>query len=281
MQTTQSVGEERCAGYESALSRPFDRKHDRPDAYPCVSILPFRPFMTPSTDTVPLDTMRELSAFTSESTGIPYHPLVRFAEPLFDAYEVESERAVALAEGDEDEAPDELLLVLETARLLWTAFGLPEAQARHAFADVQGLMMPGEHDEQDTAMLHLLLARLEERWHDLGAGDLSVDAAALPFGAVADRYRKLFPPQSDAPAVGASAEDLALFARPLLDAPEVAADLDLLDQRMELAQVLFDLARHHVPFDEQTRAVRDRFPDESDPETLVTDMNLHYVEYFS
>lgn len=238
--------------------------------------------MTPSTDTAPTDTMRELSAFTDETTGIPFHPLVRFAEPLFDAYEVDSERAVALAEGDmEDEAPDELVLVLETARLLWTAFGLPEAQARNAFADVQAMMMPGEHDEQDTAMLHLLLARLEERWHDLGGPTLSTDAEPMPFDALAARYRKLFPPQTDAPAVGASAEDLALFARPLLDAPEVADDLDLLDQRMELAQVLFDLARRHVPFDEQTRAVRDRFPDEADPESLVMEMNLHYVEYFS
>ncbi len=237
--------------------------------------------MSTSTDTALHDPMHELAAFTGGATGIPYESLVRFSAPLFDAYEVDPERAFALADGEEDAAPDELLLVLETARLLWTAFGLPEARARHAFADVQQLMMPGNHDEQETAMLHLLLARLEERWHEANADDLPTDAVPMPYDALAERYRKLFPPETDVPAVGASAEDLALFARPLLDAPEVAADLDLLDQRMELAQVLFDLARHHVPFDEQMQTIRDRFPDESDPETLVTDMNLHYVEYFS
>lgn len=224
-----------------------------------------------------------LAAFVREDTGIPFDPLLRFAEPLFEAYGVDVGRARALRAdaGAGDPEPDELLLVLETSRLVWTAFGLDDAHAPQALADVKALIMPGAHDEQDVAMLHLLLARLEERWHELQARRLpAAGAAPLPFEALAERYRALFPPQDDAPAPAASADELALFARPLLEDPAVADDLDLLDRRMELAQLLFELARQHAPFDEQTRAVRERFPDEAAPEALVMDLNLHYTEHF-
>ena len=184
-----------------------------------------------------------LDALVNAADGIPYDRLVHFARPLFEAYDVEIARADAAAHGGADEAPDDLVLVLDTARLLWSYFALgSEGADAHAEALEAALLPEGGRDDDRAAFL-VLLGELEERFQD--HRDHAADAP--PFADVLADYLDAYP--SDDPHADA-AEAIAAFARPLLDAVDVT-DLDELDRQMDLAHLLWDAA--HAP-DAPTRA---------------------------
>ena len=184
-----------------------------------------------------------LNALVNAADGIPYDRLVHFARPLFEAYDVEIARADAAAHGGADEAPDDLVLVLDTARLLWSYFALGTDGATDHAPDLEAALLPEGGREDDHAAFLVLLGELEERFQD----HLESAATAPDFGAVLAAYLVAYP--SDDPHATA-AEAIAAFARPLLDATDVT-DLDELDRQMDLAHLLWDAA--HAP-DAGTRA---------------------------
>ncbi len=184
-----------------------------------------------------------LDALVNDPTGVPFDRLVHFARPLFEAYDVDIERADAVGRGEPDEAPDDLVLVLDTARLLWSYFALgTDGATDHAF-DLEAALLPEGGREDDRAAFLVLLGELEERFQD----HLESAATAPDFSAVLAAYLVAYP--SDDPHADA-AEAIAAFARPLLEATDVT-DLDELDRQMDLAHLLWDAA--HAP-DAGTRA---------------------------
>ncbi len=212
-----------------------------------------------------LDIDQALQAFVREDTGVPFAPLVRFATPLFEAYGIDADRALALrGTGGDDEAPEELLLVLETARLIWAYFALDGDAFKEALPQVEGALLQGDVTERERVSLHLLLARLEDTWHELeGEREPQGTAAPLPFDTLHERYQTLFPPDADDDVPGDDADALAAFAQPLLDAPGVREDLDAFEEQMDLAQALFELAQ--TPPSEHPALlahIGQRFPDE-------------------
>lgn len=231
-----------------------------------------------------LDADRALQAFVHEETCIPFEPLVQFAGPLFEAYGIEPGRALALATSPaHDEAPEELVLVLETARLLWSYFALEGDAVIHALPRIEEALLQGDVTERDRVALHLLLARLEDGWHQLEDQRLPRrrDCQVPTFETLLGRYQTIFPPEPDEPP--ADVDALADFARPLLEAPGLTDDPDAFDRHMELAHALFELARAPATerTDIQTRIAR-RFPDFEDrlPE-LANEMTARYHALFS
>ncbi len=230
-----------------------------------------------------LDADRALLAFVREETCVPFQPLVQFAEPLFEAYGVDAGRAHALvAAPGGDEAPEELLLVLETARLLWAYFALEGDAFCTALPAIERALLQGDVGERERVALHLLLARLEDGWHSLEGHRLPVGDGVPPvFEALLARYGQLFPPEAEADA--ADADVLALFAQPLLDEPGLTDDPDAFDRQMELAHALYELAR--APAAEHdallARTAR-RFPEYRDRlPGLAKEMTARYHALFS
>lgn len=184
-----------------------------------------------------------LDALVNDPTGVPFDRLVHFARPLFQAYDVDIERADAVGRGEPDAAPDDLVLVLDTARLLWSYFSLgTDGTTEHAPA-LEAALLPEGGREDDLAAFLVLLGELEERFQD----HLEFADPAPDFPAALAAYLAAYP--SDDPHAEA-AEAIAAFARPLLDAADVT-DLDELDRQMDLAHLLWDAA--HAP-DATTRA---------------------------
>lgn len=199
--------------------------------------------------------------------GVPYEALVHFARPLFEAYDVDLERAETAGHGTPDEEPEDLLLVLDTARLLWTYLGLDPDAAFDALPDLEATLMPGALREEERDAFRVLLGQLEERYLDEPHG-----AEPVPFAAALAEYRTLYPPADPR---DDEAEDIARFARPLLDQAPLD-DFDELDRAMDLAHALWDAAQtpdtDRAPlFD----SIRDQFG-EADPQALLSDLMRSY-----
>lgn len=204
---------------------------------------------------------------------VPLAALLQFSRPLFDAYGVDSDRAEALASGADDEAPDELLLVLETARLLWAYCALDPAEQHEGLAALETTLLPGAVRDDDRAAFHVLLAELEEQWYDLGDARHPI---TTPFPALLATYHAAFPPADPR---DDEADALARFARPLLDDPafDAAEDLDAFDRRMDLAHALWDAA--HAEADERAALLAGlsaSFPEEPDPAALLDRLLTHF-----
>lgn len=208
------------------------------------------------------DATDRLAAIVDERDGIPYDHLVHFARPLLEAYDIDLDRFEAVARREADEAPDDLALVLDTARLLWAYYAQDTATRDHTADVLERILLPDGARDEDRAAFIVLLGELEERFQD----HLDHAATAPAFEAVAEEYLALYPPED--PHADA-AEAIARFARPLLDEADVT-DLDAFDRQMELAHALWDAA--HAPDVESRReqlvAVRDAYGVD-DPEALL------------
>jgi len=212
-----------------------------------------------------------LTALVQNQSGVPYDALVHFARPLFEAYDVDLDRAEALARDEEDEAPEDLLLVLDTARLLWSYLALDADVAFDALPDLEATLMPGALREEERDAFRVLLGQLEERYLDEPEAQ---QTPPIPFHEALREYRALYPPVDPR---DDEAEAIARFARPLLDAAP-PDDLDELDRRMDLAHALWDAA--HAPEPERPallQEVQERFG-EPDPQTLLDDLLRSYEQ---
>lgn len=176
-----------------------------------------------------------LDALVHGRSGVPYESLVHFARPLFEAYDVDLERADHAGAGMPDEAPEDLLLVLDTARLLWSYLGLDADAAFDALPDLEATLMPGALREEERDAFRVLLGQLEERYLDEPGAQ---DAPPVRFSDALAEYRALYPPADPR---DDEAEAIARFARPLLDQAPLD-DLDEIDRAMDLAHALWEAA---------------------------------------
>jgi hypothetical protein len=218
---------------------------------------------------MPDDTHARLTALVQGEGGVPFDALVHFARPLFEAYDVDLDRADALGRGMDDEAPEDVLLVLDTARLLWAYLALDADAAYDALPDLEATLMPGALREEERDAFRVLLGQLEERYLD--EPDVQ-QATPTPFHEALRAYRALYPPEDPR---DDEAEAIARFARPLLDAAP-PDDLDELDRRMDLAHALWDAA--HAPEPERPALLEDvqaRFG-EARPQALLADLLRAY-----
>lgn len=205
-------------------------------------------------------------------SGPPFHALLPFAAPLFEAYDVDVARAEALLNGTPDPYADEVLLVVETARLLWAYCALPPDEAHAATATLEATLLPGTLRDDERAAFHVMLAELEEHFHDLA------DARSLPsppFDVLLARYRERYPPEDPR---DDEAEAIAVFARPLMERDGLD-DPDELDRRTELAHALWDVAHADDRAAALTAAQR-AFPDEQDLAALLDDLVSQYRASF-
>lgn len=198
-------------------------------------------------------------------SGPPFHALIPFATPLFEAYDVDVERVEALLTGSPDPFADEVLLVVETARLLWAYCALPPDEAHERLPGLEATLLPGALRDDERAAFHVLVAELEEHFHDLDED--ARNAVAPPYEALLERYRSHYPPDDPR---DDEAEAIAVFARPLLERDGLD-DPDELDRRTDLAHALWEVA--HADDRTAALAVAQRaFPDERDLALLLDDL---------
>lgn len=198
---------------------------------------------------------RTLDGYLSGHSGIQFDVLARFAEPLFDLYELEPRSS--LERGSEARSASELammLSVLETARLFWAFFLLNPAEADLHLPEFEARLLGDEASEEDRMDFIELIRVMEEQWESI---EESVRQTAivpdhpLPcFEELLDRYGLLH--SSDAtvavsPRFGPNQlelpDALALFARPLLDDLGIDQDPDALEETLARANAYWDLAQ--------------------------------------
>jgi hypothetical protein len=219
-----------------------------------------------------------LDTYLNDESGVRFRALAHFAEPLFDLYDIDLSATLGAAPEarDEDEMAT-LLAVLETARLLWAYFGLPdEAQDRYR-DDLEAYLLGPDAEAGAADSLQELLDAMEAQWEamppHMRSSAEDVEGYALP--PFEDLLEAFAPADTDVQGPGPmqgpdgdmeGPEAMALFAQPLLEDPEVQTDPDALEERMTRATAYWELAQ--LPPDEreeQVDALKDQFA-ESDAE---------------
>ena len=186
-------------------------------------------------------------------TGVQYEALALFAEPLFSMYDLDAADAFRLREGP-DAVADDTVALLETARVLWAFFSLPHSERAHMRQALAAQLVGEDPSEEDWMALDGLLDTVAVHWQALLPEEVEaaqdVEAETLDFEALlhhpAFRVGTL---EDDATHAGFGPDGLsetearALFAQPLLEAPEVVVDPDAFEAAMERADAYWDLAR--------------------------------------
>lgn len=202
-------------------------------------------------------------------SGPPFDALLPFAAPLFEAYGVDAARAEALLAGQPVPEAEEVLLVMETARLLWAYCALSPDDAHEVLPRLEATLLPGTVRDDERAAFHVLLAELEEHFHDL---DETVRAApAPPFEVLLLRYREHYPPVDPR---DDEVEAIARFTQPLWDRVDLD-DPDAFDRVPDLGHALWDAA--HA--DDRAAALADvarAFPREADLPALLDALVASY-----
>ena len=199
---------------------------------------------------------RIVKALVEGETGVQFESLALFAEPLFTLYDLEPSDAFTL-KTDPSGGADDVVALMETARVLWAFFSLPTASQGHRRQALVEQLVGGEAEEDDmlglegvieSAMVHwqaLLPEEIEmaqNTGHDvLGFDDLIHHPA---FRVITDE---------DPVHAGfgdgelSETEARALFAQPLLEAPEVMLDPDAFDSALERADAYWAAAPEGTP----------------------------------
>ncbi|HYE96635.1 MAG TPA: hypothetical protein VD962_10530 [Rubricoccaceae bacterium] len=182
-------------------------------------------------------------------TGLRYDALVLFADPLFERYGLDG--SVLLEGSNRNVVPDEgIVAVLQTARLLWAYFALPESERRRRRRVLGAHLLGAQPTEEDWADLDDLLDTVEPYWSTLSADEvafaentghpvLGFDAlVAHPFFRLEDEADAGYGPHR-LPEV----EARALFAQPLLETSEALDDADVFERAMDRANAYWVLAQ--------------------------------------
>lgn len=196
-----------------------------------------------------------LEDYLNGRSGISFEVLTSFAEPLFDLYELDPRSNKDM--GKEARSASEMALmlaVLETARLFWAYFLLEQDVSERFLPDFEARLIGDQASEDERMDFLELIGIMAEHWDSFGPDQRK--AAVVPghplppFNRLLDEYGVLH--SSDAtvavsPRYGPDKlelpEALALFARPLLDDPEIIEDPDLLEETLARAHAYWDLAQ--------------------------------------
>ncbi|HEX7071965.1 MAG TPA: hypothetical protein VF190_14215, partial [Rhodothermales bacterium] len=184
------------------------------------------------------------------ATGIAYNDLLRFAEPLFELYELDFRSAADRKRDRDAEEIAGLLAVLDLARLLWAYFQLDSAEMDVAHDHLRTALIGAEPDPDEEQALNDLLELMQERWIELRD-----TAARPPEGFVLPPFADLlrdfershaedaatgFPMSTDLP------DALASFALPLLESTNLEDPAEV-DDALARAQAYWELAQTSGP----------------------------------
>lgn len=192
----------------------------------------------------------ELDAFLEDESGVPFHTLAQFAEPLFKLYQVDL-RASLQKEPEKREADElaALLAVLETARLLWAFFGLTETTRQRKVKDLQHSLLGPDPGEEEKLDFLDLLSVMQEQWNSVATEEDVASSSEETFDRLLAEYRPRSP-QSSAQSASRQygpdnlnpEEARALFARPLLEDPDVLENPERMEEAMDRADEYWNLA---------------------------------------
>lgn len=194
---------------------------------------------------------RIIDALVSGETGVQYHALALFAEPLFTLYELDPAQAFALMTEPES-VGDESVALMETARVLWAFFSLPTSSRGHRRQALVEQLVGGEAEHDDMMGLEGVIEAAEVHWQALLPEEIEMaqtgDHDTLSFDDLVHHPAFRVDSDPDPAHAGFGTSELsetearALFAQPLLEAPEVMLDADAFDTALERADAYWDAA---------------------------------------
>ena len=196
---------------------------------------------------------RLTKALADGETGVMFESLALFAEPLFALYDLDAADAFRL-KTEPAAVGDDVVAILETARVLWAFFSMPPSERAHKRQALAAQLVGEDPTEEDWVNLDGLLETAEIHWqallpeeiemaqqtgHETLAFDDLLHHPAFRVGTEAD----------DATHAGfgtgglSEVEARALFAQPLLEAAETLADADAFEDALSRADAYWALAQ--------------------------------------
>ena len=193
-----------------------------------------------------------VDALLSGETGVQFESLALFAEPLFTLYELDPAEAFTLRTSP-GTVEDETVALMETARVLWAFFSLPKASRAHRRQALVEQLVGGEATSDDLLDLDGVIEAAEVHWQALLPEEIDMaQATGHPVLGFDDLvHHPAFRVESDPDPAHAGfgegelseSEARALFAQPLLEAPEVMLDAEAFDSAIERADAYWGAAR--------------------------------------
>ncbi len=206
----------------------------------------------PADDVFAVRRKRIVKALIEGETGVQFESLALFSEPLFSLYELDPSEAFTL-KTDPEKAPDEVVALMETARVLWAFFSLPPASRAHRRQALVEQLVGGEAEADDMLGLEGVIESAEVHWSALLPEEIEMAQKTghevLGFDDLL--HHAAFRVDADEDPVHAGfgdgqlseTEARALFAQPLLEAPEVMTDADAFDSALERADAYWAAAQ--------------------------------------
>ena len=186
-------------------------------------------------------------------TGVAYEPLALFAEPLFSLYGLDAADAFRLRT-EPEAVGDDVVAILEMARVLWAFFSMPPSERAHKRQALAAQLVGEDPSEEDWMGLDGLLETAEIHWQALLPEEVEMaQQTGHPTLAFDDLLHhpafRVGPEADDATHAGfgegalSEVEARALFAQPLLEDPDVAADPDAFENALARADAYWALAQ--------------------------------------
>lgn len=207
--------------------------------------------LDPSADAFAARRRRIVDALLSGETGVQYEALALFAEPLFTLYELDPAEAFSLRTNPE--AADDIVALMEAARVLWAFFSLPTAERGHRRQALVAQLVGEEAGEDDMLDLEGVIEAAEVHWQALLPEEIEMAQdtghVTLAFDDLLHHPAFRIDGEPDPAHAGFGSGELsetearALFAQPLMDDPEVMADADAFEHALERADAYWRAAR--------------------------------------
>lgn len=196
---------------------------------------------------------RLTSALVDGETGVLFESLALFAEPLFALYDLDAADAFRL-KTEPETVGDDVVAILETARVLWAFFSMPPAERAHKRQALAAQLVGEDPAEDDWMGLDSLLDTAEIHWQALLPEEIEMAQQTghptLDFDALLHHPAfRVGPEAEDATHAGfgtgglSEVEARALFAQPLLESPEIADDPDAFEAALARADDYWALAQ--------------------------------------
>lgn len=211
----------------------------------------------PVADAFKVRKARLTTALVDGETGVLFESLALFAEPLFALYDLDGADAFRL-KTEPEAVGDDVVAILETARVLWAFFSMPAAERAHKRQALAAQLVGEDPGEDDWVGLNGLLETAEIHWQALLPEEVEMAQQTghptLDFdGLLHHPAFRVGPEADDATHAGFGADGLsevearALFAQPLLESPELAADPDAFEAVLTRADDYWALAQTAGP----------------------------------
>lgn len=203
---------------------------------------------SPAAEALAARKARLARALVTGETGVQFEPLALFAEPLFSLYEHDPSEAFSLQRGA-DEADDEVVALLEMARVLWAFFSMPPPERARRRPALAAQFVGEDPSDDDVASLDALIDATEIHWQALLPEEIaaaqSTGHPTLDFDALLAHPAFALGDDGGAHDSLPDAEARALFAQPLLDA--AGADPDAFEDALARADAYWDIAQADDP----------------------------------